>query len=66
MASGFTQADIADKIGVSCQIYRRVETGTGQLSHSGLVDFCRVIGIDPGALLREAGYTAFKEEIERR
>jgi transcriptional regulator with XRE-family HTH domain len=64
LARGFTQAGIAEKIGVDRQIIARAEKGQAQLSPEVFAAFCRIIGIDPIALLRAAGFTAFKESTK--
>jgi transcriptional regulator with XRE-family HTH domain len=61
LARGFTQKGLSEAIGVDRKIIARAENGEAQLSPNAFTAFCHVLGIDPIALLREAGYTAFKE-----
>jgi transcriptional regulator with XRE-family HTH domain len=61
LARGFTQLGIADAIDVDRKTIARAENGEAQFSPNAFTAFCHVLGVDPIALLREAGYTAFKE-----
>jgi len=56
-----SQAEVAEAIGLDRSAYVRVERGERRLSPAEYEIFCRVIGCNPIALLREAGYTAFLE-----
>ena len=62
VARGLTKAAMADAVHLDRMSYLRAERGDGRMLHPGEMDlFCRIIGCDPTALLREAGYTAFLE-----
>jgi hypothetical protein len=42
--------------------YHRIERGTRNLHHGEIDKIAKIIGFDPKAFLREAGYEAFIDE----
>jgi transcriptional regulator with XRE-family HTH domain len=53
-----SQEEVAQMIGISRLSYHRVENGTRRLDKEELKAVCSAIGVNPDALLREAGFTA--------
>jgi len=62
-AAGWTQLAISQAIGMDRTSYNRIESGARNVQRNELNSICRAIGCKPEALMREAGYTAFPEEI---
>ena len=62
-ARGLTQLVVADAVGIDRTTYSRIENGSRNIAPEELEAICSVIRCKPMALLREAGYTAFPEEI---
>lgn len=52
VAAGHTQAEIAERLGVSDQWIRHLEGGRANLTLASLARVARVFGVDPSELLK--------------
>lgn len=47
-SSGFSQTDLANKVGVTFQQIQKYERGTNRIGASRLWEFCKVFNVPPG------------------
>lgn len=52
--NGLTQAEVANKLGISQQAYSRYEKGTREPDFEHIVKIADVLGFPPGEFLNEA------------
>ena len=63
--AGFTQAEIAEKLGISEKYVSRVETGIGGISKETLAKYMNILGISPNVIYRDfISNEKVKKEIE--
>ena len=62
---GYTQAEIAEKLGISEKYVSRVETGIGGINKETLTKCMNILGISPNTMYKEfINNPRIKEEIE--
>lgn len=60
-----TQAELAEKLGISVKYVSRVETGTGGISKETLAKYMNILGISPNKMYKEfINNPRIKTEIE--
>ena len=61
----YTQADMAEKLGISEKYVSRVETGIGGISKETLAKYMNILGISPNIMYKEfINNPRVKKEIE--
>ena len=50
---GYTQADMAEKLGISEKYVSRIETGIGGISKETLAKYMNILGISPNVMYKE-------------
>lgn len=50
---GFTQAEMAEKLGISEKYVSRMETGIGGISKETLIKCVNILGVSPNTLFKE-------------
>lgn len=53
MAAGLTQGELADRLEIGRTVVTKVEIGQRNVSVVELVAWCRAVGVDPAALVKE-------------
>lgn len=61
-SSGFSQTELANKVGVTFQQIQKYERGTNRIGASRLWGFCKVFDVPPGRFFE--GVEAYLEESE--
>lgn len=64
-AQGLTQAQVADRLGVSLSYYSKLEVGVGQMSPQLQFTYCSKFGVDQDWLLH-GGKDAWQTQAPRR
>lgn len=63
--AGYTQAEIAEKLGISEKYVSRVETGIGGISKETLAKYMNILGISPNTMYKDfISNEKVKKEIE--
>ncbi len=55
-AHGLRQAEVAEKLNISANAYGEYERGIKLISTKRLLDFCRILHIQPGDILNDCCY----------
>lgn len=65
LKNSLTQAEIAEKLGISEKYVSRIETGTGGISKETLAKYMNILGISPNTMYKEfINNPQIKTEIE--
>ena len=63
--AGLTQAEMAEKLGISEKYVSRIETGIGGISKETLAKYMNILGVSPNTMYREfVTNPDVKKEIE--
>jgi len=63
-AAGFSQTDLANKVGVTFQQIQKYERGTNRIGASRLWELCKVFDVAPGRFFD--GVEAYIESLENQ